>query len=474
MKTSRDAAPDVTRAPNPKERMTSPVFIRHVLSRYDDSAAKGRSRERYRRVFLTVISSGFARAVSVSTGLIAVPLTLAYLGTERYGLWMTISSVIAMLGFSDLGISNGLLNGISRAHGKDDTELAKQYISSAFLLLCAVAAALGLLFAGMYRWIPWGAVFRVQSAQALSEAGPAIGAFVGCLLLGMPLGIVSRVQAGYQSGFSANLWTTAGSVLSLISLLSVIHFHGALPLLVLAMAGAPLFTLFLNGMAFFSVERPWLAPSWFAVTRTTCKDLCRLGGLFLALQVAVAVSYSSDNVVLARILGPEAVTQYAIPCRLFSLISALVWFTVNPLWPAYGEALVKRDQQWIRQALRRSIGLAAGISIPLSAVLLIFGNQILRMWVGSTIHITPVLSAGLGIWSVVMSLSLAFAVFFNGLGIIRFQLLLASIGSLSNIALSVYLTRRIGAAGVVYGSILSQTLLILIPSACYVRYRFPA
>lgn len=63
---------------------------------------------------------------------ISVPLTLRYLGTERYGLWMTISSVIAVLGFSDLGLNNGLLNGISQANGTNDRELARRYVSSAF------------------------------------------------------------------------------------------------------------------------------------------------------------------------------------------------------------------------------------------------------------------------------------------------------------------------------------------------------
>ena len=42
---------------------------------------------------LTAISSAVAKVITVVTMLISVRLTLNYLGTERYGLWMTISSV---------------------------------------------------------------------------------------------------------------------------------------------------------------------------------------------------------------------------------------------------------------------------------------------------------------------------------------------------------------------------------------------
>lgn len=181
------------------------------LQPFDTATPEGRSKERYRRAFLATLASGLSKCISVGATLISVPLTLHYLGTERYGLWMTISSVIAVLGFSDLGINNGLLNAISRAHGEGDRELARQYVSSAFFFLSAVTLTLGLAFAAAYRWIPWGQVFRVQSPEALSETGPAVACFVGCFLLTIPGGIVNRVQVGYQDGLSANLGRPLGA-----------------------------------------------------------------------------------------------------------------------------------------------------------------------------------------------------------------------------------------------------------------------
>ena len=76
---------------------------------FDTSDAVGRSKERYRRVFFTTTTSAIARVVQIVASLLTVPLTLRYLGPELYGLWLTMSSVMAMFAFADLGVGNGLL-----------------------------------------------------------------------------------------------------------------------------------------------------------------------------------------------------------------------------------------------------------------------------------------------------------------------------------------------------------------------------
>lgn len=439
------------------------------LAAFDTSTPEGRSKERYRRVALTALASGLSKVISISTGLISIPLTLRYLGTERYGLWMTISAVIAVLGFSDLGINNGLLNGIAKAHGRGDRQLARQYVSSAFFLLAAVALVLAVVFAIAYPWIPWASFFRVHSAEAMSEAGPAVAVFAGCFLLNIPAGIVSRVQSGYQEGFVANVWASMGSIFCLLSLLLVIHFHGSLALLVFAMAGAPILALTLNGAIQFGVQRPWLRPSWQYVKFGVSKNLLHLGFLFFVLQLGGAIAFSSDNIVLARIMGPEAVAQYAVPCRLFSLVSMASSFLIMPLWPAYGEALERRDYHWIRRTLYRSILLAIGVSVPLCAVLAMFGARIIHLWVGPSIHPSPLLLACLGIWGVLLAVGSSISIFLNGLSVVRFQVVIAFFGAFANIALSIYFTHRIGIPGVVVGSIISQIFIALIPYYWYVN-----
>ncbi len=95
-----------------------------------------------------------ARGVGLLTTLISVPLALSYLGVDRYGLWMTISSFAVLLSFADMGLGNGLLSAIAEADGKGDTAAAHRYVSTAFYMLGGLAFGFGALLALGYPWIP--------------------------------------------------------------------------------------------------------------------------------------------------------------------------------------------------------------------------------------------------------------------------------------------------------------------------------
>ena len=114
-----------------------------------------RSAARHRRAAVTGITSGISRAVRIGVTLITIPLTLHYLGNERFGLWMTISSVLAMAGFADFGVGNGVLNTVSTAYGKDDWDGIRQAISSGFAVLTLIGAAILVIFLAIYPFVDW-------------------------------------------------------------------------------------------------------------------------------------------------------------------------------------------------------------------------------------------------------------------------------------------------------------------------------
>src|ERR1700741_1499443 len=102
------------------------------LEAWDTSTPEGRSQERYRRAMLTTATSVISKFVTMLTLLVSVPLTMNYLGAERYGIWLTITSTIAILGFADLGIGSGLVTTLADATGRGDYDSARTTIASAF------------------------------------------------------------------------------------------------------------------------------------------------------------------------------------------------------------------------------------------------------------------------------------------------------------------------------------------------------
>ena len=444
------------------------------LRNFDTSTPEGRSRERYRRISLSSLSGVGERGLTVLTTLISIPLALDYLGMERYGLWVTITSVIALLTFADLGIGNGLLNVLSKAYGENDRAAAQRYVASGFLILGAVAAVLLVVFTILYPLVPWPRLFNVASDIAAQEAGPATAVLAGCFAVNILLSVVQRVQMSFQEAYANHLWQGIGSILGLAGLLLVIHLKAGLPWLVLVMAGGPILAQLCNGALLFGFRKPWLRPRIRNAAIADAQRIIKTGLLFFVLQLASVVAFQSDNIIIAQLLGADQVSQYAIPMKLFMFVPMLLGIGYLALWPAYGESIARGETAWVRKTLTASLIFGLGFSVPFAGILIWIGKDVLHLWVGGSIMPSVMLFAGLGLWSVIYSLSMALAMVLNAYNVVRFQVVCATAMAITNIALSIYLIGIFGLPGAVFGSIAAHVIFVLIPYSVYVRRLFVA
>lgn len=430
-----------------------------------DLEDQARGIARNRRALITGSMSMVARTVQIGTSIITVPLTLRYLGNERFGLWMTISSVLAMAGFADLGVGNGVLNTVAKATGRDDVDGVREAVSSGFAVLNCIAATLLLSFVAIYRFVNWGAFFRVVSREARVEAGPALAVFVVCFVLNISLDVVQRVQLGIQQGYRFGVWQLCGSAAGFIGVLAGIRLRLGLPLLVVAITGAPVLATALNAIHFFGFVRPDLRPSPRLVAWNTILKIAKLGGLFFVLQIVCAVAFSADNFIIARMLGAVNVPEYSIPQRMFSLITVMSGMLVAPLWPAYGEAISRGDINWVRRTLRQSLLAVLAATSIASGVLLFSSDMLIHWWVASRIHPPFVLLLGLAVWTVIGCCGDTLAVFMNGAEVIKFQLVVASVFGIGCVITKVLLVRHVGIVGIPWATAIAYALLNALPCA---------
>lgn len=427
-----------------------------------------RGTERHRRALLTGSLSTVARFVQIGSALVTVPLTLKYLGNERFGLWMTISSVLAMASFADFGVGNGVLNTVAKAFGKDDMEGVRKAVSSGFALLSSIAVLLLTAFFCAFHLVNWGNFFRVVSPAARLEAGPALAVFATCFALNISMDVVQRVQLGLQQGYRYSLWQLVGSTMGFIGILLGIWLQVGLPLLITAFAGAPVLATFLNAVHFFGFVRRDLCPSFLLVSWKTIAQIGRLGGLFFVLQVVVAISYSADNFIIARTLGAVHVPEYSIPQRMFALVTMMSGMLVSPLWPAYAEAISRGDIDWAKRTLSRSLRLVFCATSAASIMLLLLSHKLLRLWVGPRIHPSPLLLVGLAVWVVICASGDALAMFLNGGEVVRFQVIVASSFGIACVSVKILFVRHFGIAGVPWATISTYLVLNALPCALYV------
>ena len=411
--------------------------------------------------------SGFTavavRTISFIVTVLTVRLTFRYLGAERYGMWMTITSVVTMFGIADLGMSNGLINLVAETMGKGRIDQARRAISSTFWILSIVSGALLICGAVAYPFFNTANFFNVKSPQAISEAGPAFGMFALCFILQLPLGTVSGTQLGLQKGYINNIWAAFGALLSLLGMILAIHYQLGLPALVLSISGPPLVMVALNGLDLFFRKHPELRPNLKQFSRSTASEALHTGLMYFILNLAITIGIQTDNIVIAKIMGAKAVAAYAVPARMFNLVTSFLVMLSGVMLPAYADAFSRQDGAWIKRTFIRVRLIGTVISVGAAAVLFLFGNRILAIWVGPNMQASSSLLLCFAALSVLYAYLQPINFLLNGIRRFKVPVIYAIANAILNLGLSIIFVKYFGIIGAVLGTLTAFLLLQVIP-----------
>jgi O-antigen/teichoic acid export membrane protein len=430
---------------------------------FDTATVEGLRNERNRLIALGAVSSMLSKVLGLAAALVSIPMALSYLGTERFGVWSTLSSLVMALQFADLGIGNGVINSVADAHGKGDREAVRRCLSSALLALGAISLLLMFALPALVFLPDWASLFKLKSTLTMSEVKLAIAMFWVCIALAVPLGLVQRAQIGLQKGYLASLWQCISNLLSILAIWGATRFELGLPWLVLALLGAPLLSALVNGALFFFRTERDLLPLPRLVTAAAVRRLLSKGGEFFILQIACAAVMYSDSLIIVHVLGAERVAEYALPDKLFSVVPVLLSTILAPLWPAYGEAIARGDFAWTKRIFKRSLVLCVSVATLASVFLALLGPWLIHAWVGGQVPVNQTLLWALGLWKLVECAGLALAMLFNGAGLIRMQIVSACLMGVASLTVKPYMVVAMGVEGAPIATVAIYLTFALIP-----------
>lgn len=418
-----------------------------TLKQHDVSTSGGRAAERLRRITLTALASGGARVIGLLAPLVTIPVTLCYLGEELFGLWMTITTFVALFAFADLGLGNGMLTAVSRASGREDHVELGRTISSGFFLLLSLSCTLLFVLLPLFRLLPWDSILGIRINAYHDAARAAVLVSFIIFLFNLPVSLVQRVQFGLQQGFESSLWQTLGSVAGMFALLLAVKFQATLPWLVLCAAGVPSAALALNFVWFFAGRARHLLPRARNLNWDTSQRLLGQGIQYFVLTLLLSICFGVDNLIIAHVLGHTAVTEYSIPFRLVSIIGFLPSMVLMPLWTANGEAMARGEVAWVRANLTnvtRVLFVAMSIG---GGLFLLAGPLVLTKWFGMTQTPDAVLMSGLFCGTLAIAMAGPHFMVLNGAGEVPIQL--AIYGALTPVYLvtKIVLAKHLGVAG---------------------------
>ena len=289
------------------------------------------------------------------------------------------------------------------------------------------------------------------------------------MLLGLPASLGSRIFAGYQEVHLNNMVVAAGTVMNLAGLAVGIVLRVSMPVLFAMSVGSVTLCNLVALAGTLLWFKPWLRPRLSLLRWPQARELLGSGSGFLLIQIAGAVVFSSDNVVVSHYLGAAQVTPYSVTWRFVGLAAVMQSLIFPALWPAYAEANARGDYEWMRQTFRRMMQVTIVLNVAGGVMFIIAGKLLIRWWAGEAAVPSMVLLAAMAFWVLISGCMTAESCLLAAVNRTREQGLLSIVAAAVNLALSIVFVQRIGAVGVIAGTIVSYLLVLVVPQSLIVR-----
>lgn len=380
---------------------------------------------------------------SIIANFLLVPLTINFLNTENYGVWLTISSFIAWFSFFDIGLGNGLRNKFAEAKAQGNYEAAQAFVSTAYFSIGSISLFIVIVFLGVNQFIDWTQLFNTDSSlkEDLSILLPVVFAFFGLQL------VVTLITTIYQADQNHSIQGKIqffGQVLSLLviwfltktnnsSLLIFGSVLSALPVIIL---------IGLNFFAFKTIYKPF-KPKLSLWKSEYLKEITGLGFKFFVIQMAGVILFSTDNFIISKLFSPKEVVPYNIAFKYFSIVTMVYTIIITPYWSSFTEAFHKKDFEWIKKSVSNIQKI--WLLIPLCLIVMVLlSDRFYYFWVGNKVIVPISLSIVMAVYIALLSYNMIYSNFINGIGKIKLNLIFSIISMIINIPLSIYFGKYLG------------------------------
>ncbi len=339
--------------------------------------------------------------------LVAIPVTLRGLGTERFGALSLAWLLIGYLSLFDLGLGRALTKlAAERLAGRRDEEIPA-LAWTALLLMLGLGVAGALLITLPSTWLVARALrippaLRDETRQALYVLGASVPFVIstaglrGLLEAKQRFGLVNAVR------IPMGVFTFIGPILvlpfsrSLVAVVGLLAFGRLVGWAVHLALCLRVFPALRHGLA---LHPPLMAP------------LLRLGGWMTVTNVVGPFMVYLDRFLIGGLMSLAAVAYYATPYEMVTKLLVVPSAVAQVLFPAFAASLVV-DRPRAGLLFDRGVKTVFLSLFPPTLLLVALAPELLRLWLGTEFSRE---SARVLQW-------LAVGVFINGLAQIPFAL----------------------------------------------------
>ncbi|MFQ5600059.1 MAG: oligosaccharide flippase family protein, partial [Candidatus Krumholzibacteriia bacterium] len=333
-----------------------------------------------KRTGINIAAQWIQHFVLVAVNLFLVGYAIAKVGDENYGGWTVIVSIIGYTTLLAPGISVALQHYVAAHATRSDKLGLGRTLSSAYVIYGAAAVVALPICLMISRAYPM--IFPKVPALAAAECSDAlvwVGAGMVLVILNLP---VEGVLLGLQKHYYRSI-TESVSVLvrAAVVVATFAWFGPSLAYLGAAFFGGACSRVVLSLFFLHKVE-PGLRFRPALISKTSLRQIMSYAGHSTIWTICTVLIRESGPIITVWMLGSREATYYYVGARLIFSFGGLIASAGSVFVPVTSSLWASRDLVRLRSVLIRGARFSALLSIPGAACAVLFGQAVLRHWVG--------------------------------------------------------------------------------------------
>lgn len=431
-------------------------IIKDIFGRITGVFSKGDQRSVL--VKKNIAASFLLRGISILVSFVLVPLTIDYVDSAQYGIWLTLSQLLMWFNLLDLGVAMSLRNLFAETKARGDVLKGRQYISTAYASISCIAIVIMAVAYPLFGVIDWSSVLNVDASYRV-ELTDVMQIILGCFALMLVVTVMSNILIGDQLTGVSSLIGVIGQVIILVVVIILVNVngHGSLVTLAFLLSGIPAITLLIGSVILFMTRYKQYVPSLSYVKPSLVKELIGMGGKFFFISISTMLIFQMMNVIITRELGPVTVTEYNVSFKYFNIVHTAMMLMMFPFWAATTDAYTRGNYRWIFDKTRSIERMMLKLMLPAMVVMLAGSQVFYKLWVGDQVQVSWTMSIVVAIYNVAICASNVYTCLISGIGKIKLQLYVYVAFAIIAYPVMTYSCRYMGIPG-----------LVLFPTIVYV------
>jgi O-antigen/teichoic acid export membrane protein len=310
--------------------------------------------------------------------LLAASFLVRRLGLSQYGLWMLATAIIGGMESLSSGFGDATIKFVSKYRGRGDRAGVERIIRATLAIngalgsLLATLVILGSTFAVTH-------IFKIDAQQHAMSIRMLHVAAITLLVRSIENVFSNTLRAYEQYGRTVKI-SIATRCLNVALAVLLANFGYSVLAIMSASLVIAVISLMLKIAAVRSVCGP-ISP-FPRIDRDSIREIFGFGVFSWVQALAGVIFYNADRLVVGAILGTSALGIYSVCVQATQPIHGITSAALNFVFPHVSA----RHEAGESNALRRVFRIATWTNIAfvaiLSAPLILFGRQILALWMG--------------------------------------------------------------------------------------------